>query len=442
MISVKAKKLAISYPLKENDVIVVGLSGGPDSMALLSLLLDIRKHLPLSIVAAHVNHNVRKESGKEKKFVEEFCLKHGVLFESMTISSYGDDNFHNEARNIRYQFFEAIVHKYQAAYLMTAHHGDDLIETILMRIVRGSTLKGYSGFQEEVEMKDYKIVRPLLPFTKEDILRYNKIHRVPYVVDRSNFKPKYTRNRYRKVILPFLKKEDVNVHEKFWKFSKILSEYSDYVDREAARAFQKVYHDLTLCIPKYLELEPLLQERVIYKMLEEVYQDDLMLLGDKHVNLIRDLITSRKSNAFLYLPNNVKVVKSYEQLKIVVETGEVASYEIEINDYAILPNGKHLEVVPFWDQNGNDVCRLSSSDVTLPLYVRTRNHGDKMEMKGTNGHRKVKDIMIDAKVPLEERELWPVVVDSKGVIVWLPGLKKSKFNLSKNENCDIIIRYY
>ena len=176
MISVKAKKLAISYPLKENDVIVVGLSGGPDSMALLSLLLDIRKHLPLSIVAAHVNHNVRKESGKEKKFVEEFCLKHGVLFESMTISSYGDDNFHNEARNIRYQFFEAIVHKYQAAYLMTAHHGDDLIETILMRIVRGSTLKGYSGFQEEVEMKDYKIVRPLLSYTKEDILRYNKIH--------------------------------------------------------------------------------------------------------------------------------------------------------------------------------------------------------------------------------------------------------------------------
>ena len=251
-----------------------------------------------------------------------------------------------------------------------------------------------------------------------------------------------TRNRYRKVILPFLKKEDANVHEKFWKFSKILSEYSDYVDREAARAFQKVYHDLTLCIPKYLELEPLLQERVIYKMLEEVYQDDLMLLGDKHVNLIRDLITSRKSNAFLYLPNNVKVVKSYEQLKIVVETGEVASYEIEINDYAILPNGKHLEVVPAWDENGNDVCRLSSSDVTLPLYVRTRNHGDKMEMKGTNGHRKVKDIMIDAKVPLEERELWPVVVDSKGVIVWLPGLKKSKFNLSKNENCDIIIRYY
>lgn len=115
---------------------------------------------------------------------------------------------------------------------------------------------------------------------------------------------------------------------------------------------------------------------------------------------------------------------------------------MELIDYAILPNGKHLEVVDSCNTNGNDICRLSSLDVSLPLYVRTRKHGDKMSLKGTNGHKKVKDILIDSKIPMKDRELWPIVVDSKDTIVWIPGLKKSKFNKQKSDKCDIIIKYY
>ena len=132
--------------LNEHDTIVVGVSSGPDSMALLYILYQLREKIGYKIVVAHINHNVRIESKEEEEFLKNYCFEHNILFEAMTINNYGDDNFHNEARNIRYHFYDELIKKYGANYLMTGHHGDDLIETILMRIVRGSTLKGYSGF--------------------------------------------------------------------------------------------------------------------------------------------------------------------------------------------------------------------------------------------------------------------------------------------------------
>lgn len=428
--------------LKEKDVVVVGVSGGPDSMALLYLLKEIRKNINISLVCSHVNHNVRRESAKEKEFLEDWCLKNDILFESMIIEKYGDDNFHNEARAIRYNYFESLVEKYHANYLMTAHHGDDLVETILMRLTRGSTLKGYGGFYQEVAKNNYKIIRPLVYATKSEIEEYNKKHKIPYVIDKSNKKDKYTRNRYRKVVLPFLKDEDPRVHEKFLKFSKVIAEYDSFIDTQVKKAFSKIYEDSKLNINKYMELEDLLQDKVLYNLLEDIYHDDLMLVNDKHIGLVKKLIFSNKKNTYIYLPNNIKVVKSYDYLEFVRDGENESSYNIELIDYAILPNGKHLERVETIDTNGNDICRLDSSEVSLPLYVRTRKHGDKMSLKGTVGHKKIKDILIDSKIPMKDRELWPVVVDSKDTIVWLPGLKKSKFNKQKSDKCDIIIKYY
>ena len=428
--------------LKEKDVIIVGVSGGPDSMALLYLLKEIRKKLNISLVCSHVNHNVRKESVKEKEFLEDWCLKNDILFESMVIEKYGDDNFHNEARTIRYHYFESLVEKYHANYLMTAHHGDDLMETILMRLTRGSTLKGYGGFYQVVDKDNYQIIRPLVYATKKEIEDYDKKNKIPYVIDKSNKKDKYTRNRYRKVILPFLKKEDPKVHEKFLKFSEMINEYDKYIDNQVRKAFNRVYQNGNLDILKYLELESLLQDKVLYNLLEDIYHDDLILVNDKHISLIKRLIFSKKKNSYVYLPNNIKVFKSYNNLEFIHDGENEDSYNIELIDYAILPNGKHLEVIDFCDTNGNDVCRLSNLDVSLPLYVRTRKHGDRIALKGTDGHKKVKDILIDSKIPMKDRELWPIVVDSTDTIVWIPGLKKSKFNKQKNEKCDIIIKYY
>ncbi len=428
--------------LKYGDTVVVGCSGGPDSMALLHLLIRVKKVIDIDIVCAHVNHKVRKESDEEEVFVEKFCKRNNVIFDCMHIDDYGDDNFHNEARTKRYNYFGGIVDKYKAKYLFTAHHGDDLIETILMRIVRGSTLRGYSGFSKVVDMGTYKILRPLINVTKKEIFDYNRKYNISYASDLSNDKDVYTRNRFRKYIVPEFKKEDINVHNKFYKFSKTLLEYNNYIDKQVKKIVKNIYVQNILKLDLFKEEEHIIQMKIIYYILENVYQDDLMLITDHHAELIYELIYSRKANALIYLPNNLKAVKSYDTLVFTQDIMKPKEYEIEIIKYINLPNGKNIEVIDESKDDSNFICRLSNEDVVFPLHVRTRQEGDKIYIKGMLGSKKVKDVFINEKVKIEEREGWPIVVDSNGTIVWIPGLKKSKFDKQINEKCDIILKYY
>lgn len=427
--------------LKDQDIIVVGCSGGPDSMALMYVLMNIRKKINIKIICAHVNHNVRVESKNEEKFLQEYCNEHDIIFETMTIEKYGDDNFHNEARKIRYQFFDEIINKYNANYLMTAHHGDDLMETILMRIVRGSTLKGYAGFEKIIKKSNYTLVRPLIFVTKEELEQFDNQNNIPFVIDKSNFKGKYTRNRYRKTVLPFLKEEDPNVHNKFLKFSDVLIEYNNYIDNLIAKKIDKIYVNRSIDINKFSEEEPLIQKKILFYIFEHLYQDDLYQINMTNVNEILNLIESKHSNASIDLPGNYKAIKEYNKLKFVEGVKFIDNYKIEIEKYVELPNDHFISLVSDEEKNDNNVCRISSSDITLPLYVRTRCLGDKMALKKINGRKKLKDIFIDSKVPVSLRDSWPVVVDSKNNILWIPGVKKSKFSKQKNESYDIILKY-
>lgn len=429
------------FSFQKNDVIVVGCSAGPDSMALVDMLLKIREKYHLFLIVAHVNHNVRVESSEEASYIQQYCVTNNLCFENMVIEDYGDDNFHNEARNIRYNFFDSLVHKYQANYLMTAHHGDDLVETILMRIVRGSSLSGYSGFKMIVDMGDYKIIRPLINYTKSELEEYDRENNIKYFIDSSNDKDKYTRNRYRKNILPFLKIEDSNVHRKFLKFSEMLNEASVFIDKERDKSLKRVMVENNIVIDKFKCEDSYMQKEIIYYLLSSFYQDDLILVNDKHIELILNLLYSNRANSFVNLPNEVIAKKSYNMLELKRETDEITSYEIEFDNYVSLPDGHIIERVYDTSDNSNSICRLNSKDILLPLVVRTRKVGDRMFLKGVDGSKKVKDIFIDKKIPLERRDSWPIVVDSRGKIVWIPGLKKSKFDKRKVDSYDIILKY-
>jgi len=429
--------------LKPGDVIIVGTSGGPDSMALLYILNEFKNIMDLKLVCAHINHNKRAESDQEQADLSEFCKKNKIIFEYRKIEKWGDDNFENEARSVRYAFFEELVENYGAKYLMTAHHADDLMETILMRIVRGSTLKGYSGFSRIVDKNNYKIIRPLITLTKSEIEEFCKENNIKYCIDKSNFDMKYTRNRYRHTILPFLKSENPNVHKKFLKFSEILIENSNYINREVDKVFNKVFINGILDIDKFIELDKLIQTNIIYTILEKIYGDDLLIIGDAHVDLIFNLINSNRSNSIVHLPNNVIAVKAYNELSFNFDEQEHEDYEIEINDLVNLPNGKIIQKVDDdINDNSNNIIRLNSKEITLPLYVRNKKDGDKIEVKGLNGTKKVSDIFIDKKIKPSERQSWPVVLDSSETIVWLPGLKKSKLDKKNSKEYDIILKYY
>ena len=139
----------INNILKNIDItkekyLLIGASAGPDSMALLHYLLN---NTNKQIICCHINHNVRKESIIEEKSLKNYCKKNQIIFESTTINEYIENNFENEARKKRYAFYEKILDKYHSHYLFLAHHGDDLIETILMKIIRGSNLEGYAGIK-------------------------------------------------------------------------------------------------------------------------------------------------------------------------------------------------------------------------------------------------------------------------------------------------------
>ena len=431
-----------SIDLHYGETVIIGVSGGPDSMCLLNLLMEARKSLDIKIVCAHVNHNVRAESSEEKIFVEKYCQKNNIIFEFMKIEEYGDDNFHNEARSKRYSYFGSLIQKYKARYLFMAHHGDDLMETILMRIVRGSTLKGYGGFSKIVNMGEYVILRPLIDVTKEDIYNYDKKNKIPFVLDKSNEKDVYTRNRFRKYIVPEFKKEDSNVHQKFYKFSKTLFEYNDYIDRVVLKKIKKLYVQKVLNIDEFLKEEHIIQMKIINYILENIYEDDLMLITDKHAELLYNLIVSKRSNLKIHLPNGVVAVKEYNTCTVVKEGLKNHEYDVELNEFANLPNGKNVEIVKKSSILNNFVCRLDSSEVKLPLHIRTRHNGDKISVKGMLGSKKISDIFIDEKIPMSDRESWPIVVDSTNTVVWLPGLKKSKFDKTKEEKYDIILKYY
>ena len=218
-------------------------------------------------------------------------------------------------------------------------------------------------------------------------------------------------------------------------------EYNNYIEREMNLVINKVFKNGVLDISKFKELDHLIQTKIISSILEKIYGDDLLIITNTHVNLIFNLINSYKPNSIVHLPNNVKAIKSYNELTFAFMDEVDDKYEIELNEIVNLPNGKIIEKVNDSDDTSNFVTRLNSKDISLPLYVRTRRNGDKMIVKGMNGHKKINDIFIDSKIVSKDRNVWPVVVDSEERVIWVPGLKKSKFDKEICQEYDIILKY-
>ena len=418
-----------------NNYVVIGVSAGPDSMC----LLDLLQKKTTKIVVCHINHNVRKESIEEEEYITKYCQDKNIILEKTTINNYQENNFENEARKKRYMFYEEILKKYNSKTLLLAHHGDDLIETILMKISRGSNLEGYAGIKEVSNVKNYQIIRPLLKYTKEDIINYNKSNNIKYYNDSSNQSTNYTRNRYRLNILPLLKKEDKNIHKKYLKYSKTLIEYDDYIKREVKRNINNVYKDNIINIDNLNKLDTFLIKNILYNIMNNIYQNKNNIITDRHIQNIISLLNNTKPNIKIDLPNNKEIVKEYNKLIIKDKTSDIKNYKIEFNDKIEIEN-LIIEKIESEDDDSNSVCRLNSKDITLPLYIRNREDGDYIILKGSNNRKKIKEIFIEKKLPLKKRNNYPLLVDSNNNIIWIPNIKKSKFCNKKSENYDIIIR--
>ena len=421
--------------LDKNASIVVACSGGPDSMCLLDLVTKLKDELNLNIIVAHVNHKLRSESEEEAKMVENYATENNIAFELLEITDYINGNFTEEdARNRRYNFFNEIIKKYQASALLTAHHGDDLIETILMRLTRGSNLSGYIGIKEISQNENYKTLRPLLSVTKDEIINYLKENNVPYRLDKTNEELKHTRNRYRHIVLPFLKKENPKVHEKYLKFSKELIEYDNFVNTYIKD--NKFIVDNSIVINKVSSEIDFIKRKCLELLVKDIQRKDYFDVSDEQMNNLMKLYN--QSNKTIDLNNNYMGVNSYGKIYIKKKENKVLDEivldkDIKLEDYIFYYNSQDGD-------NSNSCIYLNTSEITLPLKIRGVLPGDKMKIKNLNGSKKISDIFIDSKVPKDKRSTYPILVDSKNTVLWVPNLKKSQFSKDKSQKYDIIIR--
>ena len=420
------------------DIVIIGCSGGPDSMCLLHL---INTAIPkVKVICAHLNHNIRKNSDTEQDFVNNYCISNNIIFESQKLAKLKNSS---EAilRDKRYTFFKEIITKYNAKYLLTAHHGDDLIETILMRIVRGSNLKGYLGFQFLTKQDNYQVIKPLISITKEEIMEYLKINKIPYVVDDSNTNLYYTRNRFRHQIIPLLKKEEKNILQKFSQYAAELEQYYQYVDREVNSKIKIIKKNEQYDLSDFITYDRLIQRKIIEYIFAAIYQEKLEKVSRKHIALVLQMIQNQKVNNYIKLPGNIVIAKEHGFLKIKKDVQPKMHYDYLLKDSVILPNNCQANLVKESNKTNNNCTRLLSKEIALPLRIRTRKNGDKLVIKNMEGHKKINDIFIEKKLSKEERDNWPIVVDAKDNILWLPGLKKTNFDKAKTQKYDIIIEY-
>ena len=213
------------------------------------------------------------------------------------------------------------------------------------------------------------------------------------------------------------------------------------MDRQVNQELQKRYKNKTLDITNYNELDELFQVKIIENILDSIYIDNLYLITDRHVELIIDIIKNPKPNIEINLPADVRVIKSYNKLKITKKDKKVIEYNILLSDVTAIPNGHEIKMLKEEKEKNNNYLKLNSKEISLPLRVRNRKNGDKMYVKNMDSPKKIKNIFIDEKISKEDRDMYPLVVDNNDEILWIPGIKKSKFDSSNNENYDIILWY-
>lgn len=398
--------------ITKNEYIVIAVSGGVDS----SVLLDLMLKGGYKVVIAHVNHHKRKESENEEKYLRDFAKNNNIPIEVLNYY-YEQNNFQAEAHDERYKFFLDVAHKYQAKYVLTAHHAYDNFETIMMNIIKGSNLYGYAGISEALEYEDIIILRPLLTFAKEDIYDYAKKHNITYFEDSSNQSDDYLRNRIRHNVIPILLNENPNLVNSITNYSK-----------QAFGAFH-VLRNQTL---KFLNGEESFDSTSFLKLPRALQKDVLNYLfeqneitsSDNKIKDVIELITNNKPNLVYDLGNDYQFVKAYETCMIKKpSTNFIVNEELYLYDTVVIDGYGSFYFRHKALENATDYLPLSKNEI-YPLTIRTREDGDRLIIG--EGHKKLKDFLIDHKVPLEERDKLIVVTNGNNEIIWVMGYYKKK----------------
>ncbi len=279
--------------IPENGKIVLGLSGGADSVFLLNLCLQIQKTHPFAIIVAHVNHGIRgKESDDDATFAKKLAEKHSLPFQLKKIQKQPKGNGEEQFRKIRYDFFEKIRAQNKADLIITAHHLNDNIETVLLNLVRGCHLDGLKG----MEIFDPKrhLLRPLLTVPKSEILHYLKTHRHPFRTDSTNQDTNYSRNRIRQNVIPELKKINKNLEKSFLQNITNFKSVRENTDRHLDEWINSNSDKNGLKITSFINMDETFQKNIIFQLYKKTY-GNLNGLSQNHAEQIIKIVSQNRA---------------------------------------------------------------------------------------------------------------------------------------------------
>ena len=404
--------------LEKDKPVVIALSGGVDSMVLFHLL----RSASFKIVIAHVNHHKREQSIIEEAYIRKLGSEYNIAVEVFDYF-HEKNNFQAEAHNQRYNFFYEVAKKHNCSAIITAHHYIDNLETILMNIIRGSNIYGYAGIKECTTYEDILVIRPLISIDKKELYNYASKNNITYFEDSSNESDDYLRNRIRHHVIGLLQKENPNLSSSITNFSTQLHEAFEYIRSNSIKYLAE--NDNKINVNSFINLA-LIQKKDI---INYICDSNNILSNDNKICDILQLIENPRPNLTYDLNGEFQFVKAYDYCYIKkIETKENVNVQINISDELEIKDYGLFTLNDYCDDN--DTFIKVSYDEPLPLTIRKRRDGDRLIIG--NGHKKLKDFLIDKKVPKEIRDDLLIVTNALNEIIWVMGYYKKRCDEEKS----------
>ncbi|NLO82549.1 MAG: tRNA lysidine(34) synthetase TilS [Clostridiales bacterium] len=425
--------------LSSGERVLVGLSGGPDSVALLHLLKRFGQTMGLTLFAAHVHHGIRgTEADQDADFVVQLCQQWDVplFIEKFNVPELAAEMGVTEeeaGRMVRYRFFDQVFEKIDGHKIALGHHRDDQAETILHNILRGTGMRGLKGMEF---VRDGKYIRPLLEVSRRDIEKYCRDNGLSFRIDATNRDTGYTRNRIRYQLIPYIQKNfNPNIVDVLVRMGVLIRDEDEFLDHYCREQYERMTvftgqnNEIGLDLKAFLSCHIAVRRRILRMALERLR--GLEGIQANHIDGVINMLSGSATGSELQLPGGVVVYKDYGH--VVLSCDKTMEHPIEFQYHLNVP-GKviiretGMEIAARNVQR-REVCFSSPWCIYIDgdvirgrLRVRKRRKGDRFKPFGMEGVKKLKDYFIDNKIPRRKRDSIPLVTDEHNII-WVVGLQ-------------------
>ena len=304
--------------IESGDKLVLGVSGGPDSISMLNVLREIAEDetidLKFQIVVSHINHNIRKEAKEDEEFVKKYCDENNIKFFSKSIdvekiANNSKIGIEEAGRKVRYEFFDEVLKETNSNKIAIAHNKNDKVETMIMNVLRGSGLLGLKG----IEPKRGKYIRPLIEIEREKIEEYCEEKNLNPRIDKTNFDNTYSRNKVRNEVIPYIKQEfNPNIIKTLDRLSELVKEEDTYVEKQVEKAYQEIFiegnnEEIILNLKKFNNYEKVIKSRIVLYTITRLFGSSKGI-EKIHIDYILKLCKNNIGNKFLTPNKNLKVL--------------------------------------------------------------------------------------------------------------------------------------